>query len=603
MRKDGQREDCGSGYFDAKRIKEYLSLIDEFHRDGDYRWEVGFIDQLLWEKCCACKTTHVLRDQRKAALEKLSPLARSCVTGAERVMELLSVKITEKAIVEFTDYLRALERPYQAECNMLVERRVLEMKIDDDIPTPENEVFRLTEFVLPKLSKFISATVRTEQESVYGADIEPYLTKTLDRIEIEEPACWANICIIAPILRRIKDLAECQLESYDEPLSFKCDVDGEWWSDEDGDFENAVWFELGKGQPQMSGIRLSLEGRQRKWSETIGDYSSIFADAAMSRFFNCKIKPTDDELKSGGGVLHFRLAYHLKTCRTRNDFREFRFDRSFKLKKPMAETRDNAGDVARDLSIESWLETREKTETMQSEFRAHDVVGDYEIMGLIGRGGTGEVYCAQHRVLGTRVAIKFLFKDSENARARFTNEARVLASEKDEGFPQFFAYGEHNGRPYLVEEQLSIGDFPCNDGGVADFLVRFCPAIDHLHQKGYVHRDIKPNNILFRGQQPVLVDFGLVKKMEAEIPLRASLSIVNGKAVGVGTPGYASPEQLIGDVVDRTTDIHALGMLIAEFFGNELPRQWEPIVNKATNSRRQARYQSIDELMLAVRNR
>ena len=85
--------------------------------------------------------------------------------------------------------------------------------------------------------------------------------------------------------------------------------------------------------------------------------------------------------------------------------------------------------------------------------------------------------------------------------------------------------------------------------------------------------------------------------------MKSQLSIVDGYAVGVGTPGYASPEQLIGEDIDITADIHALGMMIDEFFEGKLPPAWEPIVNKATNSRKQARYQSVGEFLEAVKAR
>lgn len=582
-------------FFDDNRIKEYLEEIEQCHFDGAYRWEVGLVNQILWANCCDTKTTKRLRDRRIAALAKLSPLAGSCVTGAELVMELLAVKITSKAIKELRKYLLALEDSYEKECCYLCEQRVSKLNIDHDVPMPENEVFRLTEFILPKLERFCSAASYTEQESVYESGIKPYIQKTLDRIELEEPACWANVCIIAPILRRIKELAEGHLFAYDKPLAYICEIDGEWWQSESGGYEHGIQFEIGEGQPQMTNIRLSLEGRDKKWSKEIGDYNDLFKAWPMGRYFSCEIFPTEEELRQRHGVLHFRLIYRLKYAKLRNAFREIRFDRAFKLAANP--------DMVEELSVGVWLRSRQEEEKTEPSLSDSDVIGDYEIVGMIGRGGSGEVYSARHRILGTRAAIKLLLRDSENARERFNNEARILAEEKCDGFPKFFAFGEMNGRQYLVEELLSPNEFPDDDEGVANFVMKFCPTIDYLHKRGYVHRDIKPNNVLFRVDQPILIDFGLVKKIEKPTISKERLSLVDGYIVGVGTPGYASPEQLLGEDLDITTDIHAIGMMIAEFFKNELPPRWESIVNKATNSRRRARYQSIDELLSAVRSR
>lgn len=595
MSNDKHSADAATPFFDDNRIKEYLEEIEQCHFDGEYRWEVGLVNRLLWANCCDDKTTNQLRDRRVVALARLSPLAGSCVTGAERVMELLAVKITSKAINELRKYLLALDKPYKKECDYLCEQRVLKLNIDHDVPMPENEVFQLTELILPKLEKFCSAVSYTEQEEVYESSVKPYIQKTLARIEVEEPPCWANVCIIAPILRRIKELAEELLSAYDKPLAYICDVDEEGWKSESGGYEHGIQFEIGEGQPQMTNIRLSLEGRDRKWSKEIGDYNDLFKARPMGRYFSCEIFPTEEELRQRHGVLHFRLTYFLKNPKMRNAFREIRFDRAFKLAADP--------DVGGELSVGVWLRTRQKEEKIEPSLSDSDVVGDYEIVGMIGRGGSGEVYSARHRVLGTSVAIKLLFKDSKNTRDRFINEVKILAEENYDGFPQFFAFGEVNGRPYLVEELLSPGEFPNDDEGVANFVLRFCPTIDYLHKRGYVHRDIKPSNILFRSGRPILVDFGLVKKIEKETILQERLSLVDGHVVGVGTPGYASPEQLLGEDLDITTDIHAIGMMIAEFFEDKLPPQWEIIVNKATNSRRLARYQSIEELLSAVKSR
>lgn len=228
---------------DSTCIKECLEQIELIHDMGEYRWEVGFVDQLLWAGCWAgsldAKTKHILREKRACALARLGSLEGACVTGAERVMELLSDKITSKALDVFKEYLvNILDRPYQTECNLLWEYRIQSADKDfDGSPAPKNEVFNITEVILPKLSRFISTTQRAEQECLFVSDISPYIDETLSRIENEIPPCWANACIIAPLLLRIKQLLVSYLDSYNKPLAYTCDIiDDEWEPSENGKF-------------------------------------------------------------------------------------------------------------------------------------------------------------------------------------------------------------------------------------------------------------------------------------------------------------------------------------------------------------------------------
>ena len=158
-------------------------------------------------------------------------------------------------------------------------------------------------------------------------------------------------------------------------------------------------------------------------------------------------------------------------------------------------------------------------------FPAGTVFGDWRVTAFVGRGGNGEVYCAEHVALGIPAAVKVLMRDGDRAKARFAREAELLAKMKSKAFPRFFAYGEANGVSYLAMELLEPGELPAGDRAVAKFMLKVCEAVGELHALGYVHRDIKPGNILWRmgvsrscaTAEPVLTDLGLVKGIDYTI--------------------------------------------------------------------------------------
>ena len=103
----------------------------------------------------------------------------------------------------------------------------------------------------------------------------------------------------------------------------------------------------------------------------------------------------------------------------------------------------------------------------------------------------------------------------------------------------------------------------------------------------------------------MLIDFGLAKKFAAGEPILggASVTVMNGRAVGAGTPRYAAPEQFNGGDISPAADIHALGILANECFDGRPPRVWERIIGKATSSIPQMRYPDVDAFITAVRHR
>ena len=234
------------------------------------------------------------------------------------------------------------------------------------------------------------------------------------------------------------------------------------------------------------------------------------------------------------------------------------------------------------------------------------IVGEWSIRTFLGRGGNGEAYRATHTLLGIEAAIKVLTRNDELTRTRFRREAQIISTKAHPAFPHFFAFGELDGTPYLVIELLESYPLPGSDKDVAKYLIRVCEGVACLHGLGLVHRDIKPQNVLRRkgSDQPVLIDLGLAK--DITLPpahVGVSLSIVNGRAVGVGTPKYAAPEQFAGGEISPAADIHALGMLANECFQGKPPRCWGRIIRRSTSSIPNQRYATIVDFVKAIKRR
>ncbi len=233
------------------------------------------------------------------------------------------------------------------------------------------------------------------------------------------------------------------------------------------------------------------------------------------------------------------------------------------------------------------------------------VLGPWKICALLARGGSGEVYRAEDTTDGSIAAVKVLFRDDDASRRRFLREIKIFASCKSDAFPRLFGSGEIDGRPWYAMELLEPCELPRTDRAVADFLLNICASVAELHRLGYVHRDIKPANVMQRADgNCVLIDLGLVKECERPIGAKgASISIVDGHAVGLGTVGYAAPEQLVGANISTASDIHALGVLANTCFRDNPPHVWKRIILRATSSLPDYRYHTVEEFVHAIRRR
>ena len=239
-------------------------------------------------------------------------------------------------------------------------------------------------------------------------------------------------------------------------------------------------------------------------------------------------------------------------------------------------------------------------------FRRGDRIGDWRVLAFIGRGATSEVYRAENEVMRQIGAVKVLMRGEDRALARFRREVVLLAETDGAAFPRFYGAGECDGRAYFATELLEPVDLPSSDAAVARFILGVCAGVESLHRRGFVHRDIKPGNVMLRPStgEPVLIDMGLAKEVGAvQNTFGDTLSVVDGHAVGVGTIGFSAPEQFVGGRVDATADIHALGMLANACFGRKPPKAWAEIVRRATSSAPEQRYATAADFARAVRTR
>ncbi|MDO5317698.1 MAG: serine/threonine-protein kinase [bacterium] len=244
-----------------------------------------------------------------------------------------------------------------------------------------------------------------------------------------------------------------------------------------------------------------------------------------------------------------------------------------------------------------------------------DVVDGWRVWALIGRGGSSEVYRVEHMRNGGFAALKLLLpaKDLETEgrrRQRFQREIEILSVDGIPELPRYCGTGTWRGRPYLLEELLEPQDLPQTDRSCARYLLAVCRGVSELHRRGIVHRDLKPNNILFRASgEPVIVDLGLAKRPTVA-GVATDVSLEDGMPIGVGTPGYAAPEQFIGGDISPTADIHALGVLTEQIVTQKEWRScalttscWRRIIHRATSSIPLERYQSVEAFCMAIRRR
>lgn len=203
-------------------------------------------------------------------------------------------------------------------------------------------------------------------------------------------------------------------------------------------------------------------------------------------------------------------------------------------------------------------------------------VGRYQLLGEIGRGSMATVYRALDPNSNREVAIKVLPREmmhNPDFQDRFKREIRMISSLEHPSIVPVYDSGEDDGQLYFVMRYMVGGSLDdILRGGrlsprrTAEITERIALGLDYAHQKGIIHRDIKPGNVLFdMSGRPYLSDFGVAKLAEVAIS-------DTGSGV-IGTPAYLSPEQARGenDKVDNRSDVYGLGVLVYKMLTGEQP--------------------------------
>ena len=202
-------------------------------------------------------------------------------------------------------------------------------------------------------------------------------------------------------------------------------------------------------------------------------------------------------------------------------------------------------------------------------------LGPYRIVAPLGEGGMAAVYKAYQPGMDRYVAMKILprhFASDPQFVGRFEQEAKVIAKLQHPHVLPVFDYGEADGYTYIVMPFVETGTLtqllqgkPLPLKQIRSILSQVGDALDYAHSRGIVHRDVKPSNVLIdtRGNC-LLTDFGIAKIVEGTAKFTATGGVI-------GTPAYMSPEQGMGETVDRRSDIYSLGVILYETATGRVP--------------------------------
>jgi serine/threonine protein kinase len=285
----------------------------------------------------------------------------------------------------------------------------------------------------------------------------------------------------------------------------------------------------------------------------------------------------------------------------------------------------------------------------QPVLKAGQVLGHYQIIAPLGKGGMGDVYLANDPKLGRKVALKLLpaeFTGSKERLLRFVQEAKAASSLNHPNIITIHEIGEAEGAHFIATEfidgqtlkhLMASGRMKLSE--ILDVSIQTANALQSAHAAGIVHRDIKPENIMVRRDGYVkILDFGLAKLSErpgqsppGDSNIDTMLKVHTNPGTVLGTVKYMSPEQARGQVLDERTDVFSFGVVLYEMaagripfsgetsmdtlvsilqkepapleeFAPETPAEFQRIVSKALRKDREERYQTIKDLLIDLKS-
>jgi serine/threonine protein kinase len=207
--------------------------------------------------------------------------------------------------------------------------------------------------------------------------------------------------------------------------------------------------------------------------------------------------------------------------------------------------------------------------------------GRYRVERELGRGGMATVYLARDEELRRPVALKVLAEhlaDDETFRARFVREARLAGRLSHPNVVQVYDAGETDGHPFIVMEYVA-GKTLAECGRlvpdrVAELGAQACAGLQHAHDAGLVHRDVKPGNLLLRDDGVLkIVDFGIARAAEATRHTQVGTLL--------GTAAYLAPEQIAGEDATRASDVYSVGAVLYELLTGRPPFTFDSLAELA----------------------
>ena len=245
-----------------------------------------------------------------------------------------------------------------------------------------------------------------------------------------------------------------------------------------------------------------------------------------------------------------------------------------------------------------WLTDRSPTASVPAR-SLPAIVGRYRILRLVGEGGMGVVYEAEQEHPRRIVALKVMkpgIASPEQVR-RFEHESRALGRLQHAGIAQIYEAGTADAgfgpQHYFAMEFIrgqSLREYAqalhLNVRQRLELMIKICDAVHHAHQRGVIHRDLKPGNILVdASEQPKILDFGVARSTDSDAHATRQTDL--GQLVG--TLAYMSPEQVLGDPLelDTRSDVYALGVILYELLAGCLPYQISTKLHEAVQTIRE----------------